>query len=134
MDVIGGLAAIRGPLPEPGGVTPGDLFEDACEQAQQARSEYAAGLEAPCDGLDEDLLLAIGTARGGKEAADREIRLLLACGREFRGNRACRLEQLAEIGGMTPSANQYRLYRLRRCCDGTADCPGVGQSPLPATR
>ncbi|MFI6661492.1 hypothetical protein ACIBL8_38925 [Streptomyces sp. NPDC050523] len=104
MDLIEDIAAIREPLPEPGSVTPEELFDDAYTQAQQARSDYAADLEAQCDGLGEDpLLLAIGNARARKEAADREIRLLLAYGREFHAERAYKLEQLAEISGMTPS-------------------------------
>ncbi|MEU6655743.1 hypothetical protein ABZ904_41870 [Streptomyces sp. NPDC046900] len=104
MDLIGDIAAIREPLPEPGSVTPEDAYADAHEQAWKARVEYAANLQAQCDGLKEDpLLLAIKDARGRKEAADREIRLLLAYGREFHGDRAYKLEPLAEASGLTPS-------------------------------
>ncbi|WFB05605.1 hypothetical protein LRS74_00150 [Streptomyces sp. LX-29] len=104
MDVIGDIAAIRTPLPRPGEVTPEECFDDAREQAEAARAEDAAALEAQCDGLEEDaLLLALGNARARREAADREIRHLLAYGREFHGRRAYGLDALAEASGMSIS-------------------------------
>lgn len=104
MDLIGDIAAIRTPVPQPGDVTPEEFCDDAREQAEQARKDDAANLQAQCDGLEEDpLLLALGNARARREAADREIRLLLAYGREFHGNRPYKLDPLAEASGMTPS-------------------------------
>ncbi|MGW0771849.1 hypothetical protein [Streptomyces sp. NPDC002676] len=77
---------------------------DACEQAAAEREQYAADLQAQCDGLEEDpLLVALGNARAAKEAADREIRLLLAYGREFHGERPYKLEPLAQASGYTVS-------------------------------
>lgn len=73
----------------------------AREEAEQAREDYAFALEAQHDELQEDpLLIALGNAR---EAADREIRHLLAYGREFHGDRPYKLESLAQASGMTPS-------------------------------
>lgn len=106
MDLIGDIAAIRTPVPQPGDVTPEEFYADAREQAEQARKDDATNLQAQCDGLDEDpLLLALGNARARTEAADREIRLLLAYGREFHGNRPYKLDPLAEASGMTPPAS-----------------------------
>ncbi|MEF3117557.1 hypothetical protein [Streptomyces chrestomyceticus] len=104
MDLIGDITAIRTPLPQPGDVTPEDCLDDAREQAEQARKEDAADLQAQCDGLEEDpLLLALSNARARREAADREIRHLLAYGREFHGRRAYGLDTLAEASGMSIS-------------------------------
>jgi hypothetical protein len=104
MNVIGDIAAIRIPLPQPGDVTPEELYPDAREQAELARKDVASALEAQCDGLEEDpLLLALSNARADREAADREIRLLLAYGREFHGDRPYKLDPLAKASGMTPS-------------------------------
>ncbi|KRD23518.1 hypothetical protein ASE41_11335 [Streptomyces sp. Root264] len=50
--------------------------------------DYAFALEAQRDDLQENpLLIALGNARAAREAADREIRHLLAYGREFHGRR-----------------------------------------------
>ncbi|MER5917955.1 hypothetical protein ABT124_48755 [Streptomyces sp. NPDC001982] len=104
MNLIGDITAIRIPLPQPGDVTPQELYPDAREEAEQARENYAFALEAQHDDLQEDLLLiALGNARAAREAADREIRHLLAYGREFHGDRPYKLEPLAHASGMTPS-------------------------------
>ncbi|WP_328373620.1 hypothetical protein OG800_50630 (plasmid) [Streptomyces sp. NBC_00445] len=104
MNLIGDIAAIRIPLPQPGDVTPEELYPDAREQAEQARKDEASALEAQCDDLEEDpLLLALGNARAARDAADREIRLLLAYGREFHGDRPYKLDPLAKASGLTPS-------------------------------
>lgn len=104
MNLISDIAAIRFPLPAPGSVTPPDLYFDACEQAERLRTEEAENLEAASDGLDTDpLLLALEDARARKAAADAEIRLLLAYGREFHGTRPYRLESLAQASGLTIS-------------------------------
>ncbi|MFD8368409.1 hypothetical protein ACFW9V_36810 [Streptomyces hygroscopicus] len=104
MDLIGDIAAIGVPLPQPGDVTPQELYSDALAEAEQAREDYAFALEAQCDDLQEDpLLIALVNARAAREAADREIRHLLAYGREFHGDRPYKLEPLAQASGMTPS-------------------------------
>jgi len=46
MDWIGGLAAIRVPVPQPGDVTPQELYPEALAEAEQARADYAFALEA----------------------------------------------------------------------------------------
>ncbi|MFE5819965.1 hypothetical protein ACFQ6S_42000 [Streptomyces sp. NPDC056479] len=104
MNLIGDLAAIRTPLPQPGDVTPEELYPDALAEAEQARENYAFALEAQREDLQEDpLLIALANARAAREAADREIRHLLAYGREFHGDRPYKLEPLAQASGMTPS-------------------------------
>ncbi|WP_326662694.1 hypothetical protein [Streptomyces canus] len=104
MNLIGDLTALRIPLPQPGDVTPEELYPDALEEAEQARENYAFALEAQWDELQEDpLLIALGNARSAREAADREIRRLLAYGREFHGDRPYKLEPLAQASGLAPS-------------------------------
>ncbi|MFR0359374.1 hypothetical protein [Streptomyces sediminimaris] len=104
MDLIGDIAAIRIPLPQHGDVTPEELYTEAREKAEQARADYASALEVPHDDLREDpQLIAPGNARAAREAADREIRHLLAHGRDFHGGRPYKLQPLARAGGMTPS-------------------------------
>ncbi|WP_351234798.1 hypothetical protein [Streptomyces sp. NPDC002133] len=91
-------------MPTPDDVSPGEFYPDACEQVERERAEHAADLQAQADGLDEDpVILAIGNARTRREAAEREIRLLLAYAREFHADRPYKLEQLAQAAGMTPS-------------------------------
>ncbi|MFJ8364456.1 hypothetical protein [Streptomyces sp. NPDC093984] len=126
MDLIGDIAAIRTPLPQPGDVTPEECFDDVREQAEHARTEDAADLQAQCDGLEEDpLLLALRNARARKEAAEAEIRQLLAYGREFHGQRPYRLESLAEASGMSLSG--VRTAYTRREIDAVAR--QIGRSP-----
>ncbi|OIJ85074.1 hypothetical protein BIV25_45055 [Streptomyces sp. MUSC 14] len=85
-------------------MTPEDCFPDALEQALKDREEYAESLQDLCDALKEDpLLVALGNARARKEAAETEIRQLLAYGREFHGGRPYKLEPLAEASGMSLS-------------------------------
>jgi hypothetical protein len=104
MDLIGDITAIRIPLPQPGDVTPEEFYPDALDEAEQARENYASALEAQCDEIQEDpLLIALGNARAAREAAAREIRHLLAYGREFHGDRPYKLEPLAQASGLTPS-------------------------------
>ncbi|MER6291144.1 hypothetical protein [Streptomyces sviceus] len=127
MELIGDLTAIRIPLPQPGDVTPEDLYPDALEEAEQARENYAFALEAQRDDLQEDpLLIALSNARAAREAADRDIRRLLAYGREFHGDRPYKLEPLAQASGLTPSGirtayGRYEIDTVARCIGRTPD-------------
>ncbi|GAA1545336.1 hypothetical protein GCM10009730_63040 [Streptomyces albidochromogenes] len=104
MDLVNDIVAIRFPTPAPGSVTPADLYFDACEQAERLRADEAQNLQAASDSLEADpLLLALEDARTRKAAADAEIRLLLAYGREFHGTRPYRLEPLSQASGLTIS-------------------------------
>ncbi|WP_158013060.1 hypothetical protein [Streptomyces sp. Root369] len=83
--------------------------------------------KAQCDDLQEDpLLIALGNARAAREAADREIRRLLAYGREFRGDRPYQLEPLAQASGLTPSGirtayGSSEIDTVARCIGRTPD-------------
>ncbi|MEU7697177.1 hypothetical protein [Streptomyces sp. NPDC039028] len=102
MDATRELAALRHPLPEPGSVTPEDCFIDACEKADELREEEAFRLEAASEALGVDpLLLALDDLKTQKEAADAQIRSLLAYGREFHGHHPYSLEELARRSGYT---------------------------------
>jgi hypothetical protein len=126
MDLIGDLAAIRNPLPQPSDVTPQELYPDALAQAEQGRENYALALEAQRDDLHEDpLLIALGNAHAAREAADREIGHLLAYGREFHGRRSYGLVGLAEASGMSISG-------VRTACTGReidAVARQIGRTP-----
>lgn len=103
MHPISELAALLCPLPEPGSVTPEDCFADACEQSELQRTQYADNLEAAALATGEDpLILALEQARAQKEEADRRIRLLLACAREFQPRRYP-LRELSQASGYTIS-------------------------------
>ncbi|MGC0344336.1 hypothetical protein [Streptomyces sp. SLBN-8D4] len=136
MNLIGDLAAIRIPLPQPGDVTPEELHPEAREEAEQAREDYASALEAQCDDLSEDpVLLALGNARAAREAADREIRLLLAYAREFHGERPYKLEPLAQASGMTPSGirTAYGSSEIETVARGIGRTPDSRRARPPAT-
>lgn len=135
MDLIGDLAAIRIPVPQPGDVTPEELYPDALAEAEQARADYAFALEAQHDDLRRDpLLIALGNARAAREAADREIRHLLAYGREFHGDRPYKLEPLARAGGMTPSGirTAYTSSEIQTVADRIGRTPDSRRARPPA--
>ncbi|MET8182367.1 hypothetical protein [Streptomyces sp. NPDC005336] len=137
MDLIGDITAIRIPLPQPGDVTPQELYPDAREEAEQAREDYAFALEAQRDDLQEDpLLIALGNARAAREAADREIRHLLAYGREFHGERPYKLEPLAQASGMTPSGirTAYGSSEIETVARGIGRTPDNRRARPPATQ
>lgn len=121
MLLIGELAALLCPLPEPGSVTPEDAFPDAYEEAERERSEYASNLEAAALGLDADpLILALEKARAQREAADRRVRLILAYAREFQPSSRYPLRELGPASGYTTSgvttaydAEQIELVQSR---------------------
>ncbi|MFD5079501.1 hypothetical protein [Streptomyces sp. NPDC058371] len=104
MHPIHELAAVLYPLPEPGSVTPDDCFDDAREQIEVLRKQYADNLDAAAMGTDgEPLILALEQARAQKEAADRRIRLIFAYAREFYPPRRYPLRELGEASGYTTS-------------------------------
>ncbi|AVZ71113.1 hypothetical protein SLUN_01460 [Streptomyces lunaelactis] len=98
------LAAVINPMPAPGSVRPDDFFDDACEQVEQQRKDYADNLEAVSFGMEADpLILALEQARAEKTAADARIRRLLAYAREFHASRRYPLHELAQASGYTNS-------------------------------
>jgi hypothetical protein len=104
MHPINELAAVLYPLPTPGSVSPEDCFDDACEQTEDLRKQYADNLEAAALGTDgEPLILALEQARAQKEDADRRIRRILAYAREFYPPRRYPLRELGEASGYTTS-------------------------------
>lgn len=111
MTVFEEIAAILYPLPEPGSVEPEGLYNDACWAVDNERRQTVAWLEGACDEGDaEPLLNAIGQARRRREQAEKDIRRLVAYGREFTRPRPYTLADLAEAAGMSISA-------MRTCYD-----------------
>ncbi|WP_189718452.1 hypothetical protein [Streptomyces phaeofaciens] len=122
-------------MPQPGDVTPQELYPEALAEAEQARADYAFALEAQRDDLDEDpVLIALGDARAAREAADREIRHLLAYGREFHGDRPYKLEPLARAAGMTPSGirTAYGPGEIQTVADRIGRTPDSRRARPPA--
>lgn len=85
-DMIEDLALIAHPRPRQGEVQPPEAFGDAAEQIALDREDYEQNLRAFHDGTDEDPLLAeLGHVAGRRDAAEIQIRTLLAYGRHFTG-------------------------------------------------
>jgi hypothetical protein len=102
-DPYADIAAIRHPMPQPGQADPPDYLDDARQDTLERRIDDAGNLEAASDGLETDpLILAIQEAHVRRQAADTEIRRLIAYGREF-APRPYQLQVLANASGMTPS-------------------------------
>lgn len=104
MNVFEEIAAILHPMPGPGTVEPEEVYDDVCEEVGKHRKEMAEALERAWDAADaEPLLNTIGQARARKEAAEEEIRRLIAYGREFTLPRPYTLAHLADAAGMSIS-------------------------------
>src|SRR5690606_19933856 len=104
MSVFEEIAAILHPMPEPGAVEPEEAYSTVCEEIDEERKETAEALKRAWDAADaEPLLSAIACARARKEAAEEEIRRLIAYGREFTLPRPYTLAHLADAAGMSIS-------------------------------
>ncbi|MFI6688387.1 hypothetical protein [Streptomyces sp. NPDC050485] len=102
MNPVAELAALLHPLPEPGSVSPAECFDDAREDTEQARKEFADNLQAASLGLEADpLLLALEEAYAQKRMADWRIRNLLAYAREFHAKGRYSLKELGDLSGYT---------------------------------
>jgi hypothetical protein len=101
------VIAIQLPMPAEGAVPDEVLSESRAavlEEREKARRNYElAWDEAGPEAAGDPLLVALGQARRRREAAESEIRQLLAYGREFMGPRPYRLADLAAAAGMSIS-------------------------------
>jgi hypothetical protein len=83
---------------------PADVHDDILTWAEDERAELAGQLRLAWDEGGEDPLIALlERARDRMLAAERDMRLLLAYGREFAQPRPYRLEDLARAAGMSIS-------------------------------
>jgi hypothetical protein len=83
---------------------PEDVHGDIWDRAETDRRELADDLRLAWENGDEDPLLAsLAIARGKMLAAEHDMRLLLAYGREFTEPRPYRLEDLARAAGLSMS-------------------------------
>lgn len=99
------IAAILHPMPGPDDVDP-DVYNDVCHEIDATRKETALHLEAAWDAdpeANDPLMSAIGSARYRRDAAEAEIRRLVAYGREFTRPRPYKLADLATASGMSIS-------------------------------
>jgi hypothetical protein len=99
------IAAVLVPWPDPGEQAyPEEQLAQDREQAWQEREELAADLTCGWDEQQFDpLLVSLAGARRRMLAAETEIRLLIAYGREFARPRPYRLADLAQACGMSIS-------------------------------
>jgi hypothetical protein len=83
---------------------PPDVHGDIMAWAEGERAELAGQLRLARDeGGEDPLITLLGRARARMLAAERDLRLLLAYGREFAEPRPYRLEDLARAAGMSIS-------------------------------
>ncbi|MEU5240961.1 winged helix-turn-helix domain-containing protein [Streptomyces lydicus] len=109
-DLCQSIARLLAPSPASGDIS-GDA-EAALDSLLETREAIADRLWAIWEGTDEDpLLVAISEACARRSQADRELRLLLAFGREFVRPRPYELAVLAEAGGLSASGAKTAYKR-----------------------
>lgn len=125
-DLCESIARLLVPSPASGDIS-GDA-DAALDSLLETRESIADRLWAFWEGTDEDpLLVAISEACARRSQADRELRLLLAFGREFVRPRPYELEVLAEAGGLSASGAKT-AYKREHVTEVAA---ALGRSPLP---
>lgn len=101
------LAAILHPIPHfapPADEAEHDGQDAVIDAVLDAREQVATNLEAGYDAIDADpVLSALAAARGRREAADADIRAILAYAREFTKPQPYQLKDLAKASGMSVS-------------------------------
>lgn len=104
-DIFSDVAAILYPIPRPEpGEEDHDGFLDMREAAVQGQQEIAEQLQVSWEEGDQDPLIgALAAACRAKEAAEAQVRALLAYGREFVQPRPYTLGDLAAAAGMSIS-------------------------------
>ena len=105
-DTFTDVAAIVHPFPQPPDSPATDLdgYHAACQQTEQDRQDTISQLRLGWEEADLDpLVSALASARRAKEDAERQIRHLVAYGREFVQPRPYTLGDLAEAAGMSVS-------------------------------
>lgn len=112
MQMLNELAVLRFPWPtpppDPADESEAESYQAACEEVTRAREEYVESRDNPYLDADEatqtdPLLSDIAKARQALLAAEHQIRILVAYGREFARPRPYRLIDLAAASGMSIS-------------------------------
>lgn len=86
--MIEDLALIAHPDPSRGEVEPPEAFHEVRVQSAEQRRAYAENLRTMLDSTGEDpLLAALRSAAARRDAAETQVRALLAYGRQFTGTR-----------------------------------------------
>lgn len=124
-DLCESIATLLVPAPGPNERSgdPDLLLDDLLE----VRRSTAERLRAISEGTDEDpLLVALSEAYARRSQADRELRLLLAFGREFVRPRPYELAALAGAGGFSASGTKtaYKGHHV------AAVAAALGRSPV----
>lgn len=103
-DIITDLTDLIHPLPDPP-ADEHDGWSALCEEAVEEREAFEQGLRLTWEHEDDydPLLGQIAAARNAMLAAEAQMRLLIAYGREFTRPRPYRLEDLARAAGMSIS-------------------------------
>lgn len=111
-DIFEHVAALAYPLPRSDEVEPPEALPDAHEHTWEQRAEYAENLRGAWDAEDADpLLTEIERVRVQREALDRQLRELIAYGREFAGgHRPYPLATLARAAGLGSHSSARTFY------------------------
>lgn len=111
-DIFDHIAALTHTLPSsPEEVSPPESFDDAVDQIRQRRHDYAENLRAAWDGADIDPLISeIEKVRRRRHEVDRQLRELVAYGREFVGPRPYALASLAQAAGLGSHSSARTFY------------------------
>lgn len=108
-DIFSDLACLLCPVPEyPGDEAPNDQLEAwqaVRDEAERDREDVARDLRLRWENADDydPLLSEIRTARSAMLAAEQQMRLLIAYGRELVEPRPYKLDDLARASGMSIS-------------------------------
>lgn len=128
------LAALAMPLPtSPEQVDPPEAFDDAVQETLARRIEYADNLRAGWDAADQDPLLGeIRKFARRRSELDRDLRQLVAYGREFVRPRPYTLAKLAEAAGLANHSSARSFYGSSDVAK-VAAATGIKARPVPPT-
>lgn len=129
-DICDHVAALAYPIPtSPSEVNPPEALPDAQDQIRDDQIEYAHNLRGAWDGADIDPLLSeIEKVRQERSRIDRQLRMLIAYGREFVGPRPYPLNTLAAAAGLG-SHSSVRTFYGEDEIEAVAAITGVKRAP-----
>ncbi|SDY00695.1 hypothetical protein SAMN05216215_1018117 [Saccharopolyspora shandongensis] len=111
-DIFDHIAALAYPMPtDPAQCDPPDLIADAQDHVRELREDYAHNLRGAWEAEDWDpLLTEIERVRRQRDEVDRQLRQLIAYGREFVGPRPYPLATLAKAAGLGSHSSARTFY------------------------
>lgn len=111
-DIFDHIAALAHPLPtSPSEVNPPEALPDAQDHIRDLRQDYADNLRGAWEAEDHDpLLTEIERVRKQRAELDKQLRELIAYGREFVGPRPYPLNTLANAAGLGSHSSVRTFY------------------------